>query len=81
MRVTVIALSSVQFSPVHYDGQTWTTVFQRDGVHFTGVSGTGANDVLAVGWNGVIFRYEAARSLRLLTTSNTSSVRDPSTER
>jgi hypothetical protein len=46
---------------LHYDGQTWTTVLQRDGVHFTSVSGTGANDVLAVGWNGVIFRYDGTQ--------------------
>jgi hypothetical protein len=46
---------------LHYDGQTWTTVLQRDGVHFTSVSGTGANDVLAVGWNGVILRFDGTQ--------------------
>jgi hypothetical protein len=46
---------------LHYDGQTWTTVLQRDGVHFTSISGTGATDVVAVGWDGVIFRYDGTR--------------------
>jgi hypothetical protein len=43
---------------LHYDGQAWTTVFQRDGVQFNSVSGTGVGDVVAVGGDGVVFRYD-----------------------
>jgi hypothetical protein len=43
---------------IHYDGQAWTTVLERAGVGFTSISGSGAGDVVAVGWDGVIFRYD-----------------------
>jgi hypothetical protein len=46
---------------LHFDGLTWSAVFQRDGVHFTSISGTGASDVVAVGWDGIIFRYDGTQ--------------------
>jgi hypothetical protein len=56
---------------LHYDGQTWATVLEREGVQFTSVSGSGAGDVVAVGWDGVIFRYDGTqwRSEQSGTTS------------
>jgi hypothetical protein len=46
---------------IHYDGQAWTKVFERDGVQFTSVSGSGSGDVVAVGADGVIVRYDGTR--------------------
>jgi hypothetical protein len=46
---------------LHFDGHAWTKVFERDGVDFTGVSGSGGSDVVAVGGDGVVFRYDGTQ--------------------
>lgn len=46
---------------IHYDGQAWTPVFQRDGVFFQSVSGTSSSDVVAVAGDGVVFRYDGTQ--------------------
>jgi photosystem II stability/assembly factor-like uncharacterized protein len=43
---------------LHFDGQTWSTVFERDGVEFTSVWGTGSDNVVAAGGDGVVFRFD-----------------------
>jgi hypothetical protein len=46
---------------LHFDGQAWTRVFERDGVAFTSVWGTGSDNVVAAGGDGVVFRYDGTQ--------------------
>ncbi len=42
---------------LHYDGQSWTSQFEADGIHLEAVWGNSPSDVYAAGWNGVILHF------------------------
>jgi hypothetical protein len=46
---------------LHFDGQAWSTVFERDGVEFTSLWGTGSDNVVAAGGDGVVFRFDGTQ--------------------